>query len=178
MIRSREDLTTVIENEPALNFRTPTDDDDGKEIWHLIKNTGVLDLNSSYNYLMWAKYFDQTSVVVERNKKIVGFISGFIQPNKPDHLFIWQVAVYDSERKKGLALSMLKAILKRSTCKDVHYLEATVSPSNKASAALFKKLAVELKTNCQITECFTVNQFTVIEHEAENFFTIGPFQNA
>lgn len=177
MISSKQSVATVLEYEQESHFRMPTDDD-GKAIWQLIKKIGVLDLNSSYNYLMWTKYFDQTSVVVERNQKIVGFISGFIQPNQPNHLFIWQVAVDDSERKKGLALNMLKAILKRSTCKDVHYLEATVSPSNEASAALFKKLAVELKTNCQITECFTENQFPGKDHEAEQLFTIGPFQNA
>lgn len=175
MISGKGDIATVLECEKESLFRTPTDDD-GKEIWQLIKNIGVLDLNSSYNYLMWAKYFDQTSVVVERNKKIVGFISGFIQPNKPTHLFIWQVAVDNSERKKGLALNMLKAILNRSICKEIDYLEATVSPSNEASAALFQKLAIELKTDCQITECFTENQFPGKDHEQEQLFTIGPFR--
>lgn len=158
-----------------LTFRMPTEDD-GKGIWKLVKETGVLDLNSSYSYLMWAKFFDKTSVVVEVDQEIVGFISGFIQPNAPNTLFIWQVAVAHSQRKKGLATRMLKAILHRLESRNIQCIEATVSPSNEASAALFQKLAKDLQTTCTVKTFFTEDLFPGKGHEAERLFQIGPFQ--
>ncbi len=164
----------VLEREDEILFRTPTEED-GQEIWQMIKKTGVLDLNSSYSYLMWAKFFDETSVIAESDGQAVGFISGFIQPKKPDTIFIWQVAVDESARGKGLASRMLQDILHKVSCRNIRYLEATISPSNKASQALFKKLARDLKTSCEITGCFTEDQFPGEGHESESLFRIGPF---
>lgn len=172
-VRTRRRKETV-EGSPL--FRLPTEED-GKEIWHLIKGTGILDLNSPYSYLMWTKFFDKTSVVVEVNEKIVGFISGFIQPNAKDTLFVWQVAVDESQRGKGLASKMLQAILHRYSCRNIRYLEATVSPSNKASQALFRKLSRDLQTTCHVTTFFTKDQFPETGHEEEQLFKIGPFVN-
>lgn len=167
----------VVEREEDLILRMPTQED-GKAIWLLIKETGVLDLNSSYSYLMWSKFFDETSVVVELNEQIVGFISGFIQPNDPNTLFIWQVAVDASQRGKGLASRMLQAILHRKACRNIRCLEATVSPSNQASQALFRKLSRDLKTKCHVSEFFTEHQFPGKGHEEELLFKIGPFYQA
>lgn len=165
----------VAEPKENLIFRKPTEED-GKEVWQLIKNTGVLDLNSSYSYLMWSKFFDETSVIVEETNKVISFVSGFIQQKSPDTIFIWQVAVDETARGKGLASRMLQSILQRDACRNIRCIEATVSPSNIASQALFRKLARDLKTECNVTECFTENQFPGTGHEDELLFTIGPIQ--
>lgn len=165
----------LLERSDNFLFRTPVVED-GKQIWQLIKDAGTLDLNSSYSYLLWTKYFGDTSVVVESNGQLVGFISGFIQPKAPDTLFVWQVAVDASKRGKGLASRMLQALLHSYACRNIRYLEATVSPSNKASQALFRKLARDFETDCKVTNCFTEEQFPGKGHEAERLFTIGPLQ--
>ena len=67
----KKSSVAVVEREKDLILRMPTEED-GKEVWRLVKETGVLDLNSSYSYLMWSKFFDNTSVVVEVNEQIVG----------------------------------------------------------------------------------------------------------
>ncbi|GGK01938.1 L-2,4-diaminobutyric acid acetyltransferase [Lentibacillus kapialis] len=163
------------EREGELGFRKPTKDD-GSEVWELIKHTGVLDLNSSYSYLMWCEIFSETSIVVEREGNTVGFISGFIHPDQPDTLFIWQVAVDDSERGNGIATKMLYHLLKREGCGDVNHVEATVSPSNTASQQLFKGLAKKLNTKCVIHDYFTSGDFPSEGHEDELLFKIGPIQ--
>lgn len=161
-------------NESSLVFDLPTVED-GQYIWHLVKHTGVLDLNSSYSYLLWAKYFSNTSIVVKSGQKVVGFISAFIAPEKEDTLFVWQVAVDESMRGKGLATRMLREILCGNRCRNIQYLETTVTPSNVASTALFKKLAKELNTQYTIVEGFTEEQFPGKGHEAEELYKIGPF---
>lgn len=161
-----------------FHFRKPTKED-GAAVWQLIKDMKVLDLNSSYSYLMWCEIFSETSIVAEREGNIVGFISGFIHPNNRETLFIWQVAVNTSERGKGLATKMLRELLIRSTSNNVQYVEATISPSNKASQSLFRGLAQKLDTDCNVSDYFTSKDFPDEgeEHEDELLFKIGPIKN-
>lgn len=123
---------------------------------------------------MWCKFFSDTSIVVEEEGDIVGFISGFIKPQTPHILFIWQVAVHESQRGKGLATRMLQNILNRTVCEDVQYLEATVSPSNTGSIHLFKGLAKKQDTTCNVRQCFTTDDFPGEGHEDEELYRIGP----
>ncbi|MGM8212809.1 diaminobutyrate acetyltransferase [Virgibacillus sp. W0430] len=162
-----------------LFFRKP-DKEDGAGVWELIKETGVLDLNSSYSYVMWCEIFSETSIVVEdKNGDTVGFISGFIHPDTPDTLFIWQVAVDESARGQGLATRMLFKLLEREQENSIRYVEATVAPSNVPSKRLFQGLAQKLDTKCLITEYFSSEHFPEEgqeDHEDELKFRIGPIE--
>nr|WP_240511880.1 diaminobutyrate acetyltransferase [Paludifilum halophilum] len=141
----------------------------------MIKRAGVLDLNSSYSYLMLCKFFSETCVIAEENDRIVGFVSAFIPPESQDTVFVWQVAVDASQRGKGLGKTLLKELLNRNACDDVRFLEATVSPSNVPSQSLFKSVAKDLDTQCQVFECFPENLFPDEQHESEWTYRIGPF---
>jgi L-2,4-diaminobutyric acid acetyltransferase len=149
-------------------------EEDGAGVWALIEEAGVLDLNSSYSYLMLCKFFPDTCVVAENNDDIVGFISAFRPPNDDDVIFVWQVAVASSERGEGLASRMLQDLLEREDCSEVQYLEATVSPSNIPSQSLFRGLARKLNTQCEVSECFPENMFPDEGHEVEMTYRIGP----
>lgn len=148
--------------------------EDGGEIWELIKNTKVLDLNSAYYYLILCKYFKNTCVVAENNQQIVGFVSAFFHPEKPNVLFVWQVAVDESQKGKGIASSLLEELLNREECANISYLETTISPSNKASKALFNKLARKLGTSMNETESISTEIFPNENHESEQTYQIGP----
>ncbi|MCT1903034.1 diaminobutyrate acetyltransferase [Oceanobacillus sojae] len=169
------ETTLTVEFETDFYFRKPVKDD-GAAVWELIKNSKVLDLNSSYSYLMWCDIFSETSIVAEKDGKTLGFISGYKNPNNQNKLFIWQVAVDASARGNGLATKMLLQLLKRKACKDIDYVEATVSPANQPSQALFKGLAEKLDTDCQISDYFIADDFPdeEEEHEDELLFTVGP----
>ncbi|WP_244943850.1 diaminobutyrate acetyltransferase [Siminovitchia fortis] len=159
----------------AIYFREPTADD-GSEIFELVKKSKVLDVNSSYSYLMWGKYFNKTSIVAVADRKIVGFISGFLQPTAPDTLFVWQVVVDRSQRGKGLATTLLLKLIKRLEHTNIRFLEATVTPSNAPSNNLFKGLAKKLETRYTKYECFSEEQFPDPSHEAEIAYRIGPLK--
>lgn len=158
-----------------VQFREPTGDD-GKRIWQLVKDTGVLDLNSAYSYMMLGRYFHSTCAVAERDGELVGFVSGFVPRERPDTLFIWQVAVAASERGRGLGKALFMELLKRESQGRIRFVEATVSPSNVASASLFRSLARELGTDLNTEECFKAEQFPGTSHEAEDLFRVGPFE--
>jgi L-2,4-diaminobutyric acid acetyltransferase len=159
-----------------IRMRTPNEED-GPGIWELVKSTGVLDLNSAYSYLMLCKYFSGTCVVAERDNKIVGFLSSFRPPSDPGVIFVWQVAVAGSERGRGIGSALLKELLKREECKGVRYLETTVTPSNMPSQSLFRGLARDTGTRCEISECFSSDLFPAGGHEAELMYRIGPLRN-
>jgi L-2,4-diaminobutyric acid acetyltransferase len=167
-------IATLEKENSEFHFRKP-DKEDGADVWALIKNTGILDLNSSYSYLMWCEFFSETSIVAERDNRVTGFISGFKRQTSPETLFIWQVAVDESERGKGLGTDMLFHLLGRTDYEDIHYLEATVSPSNKPSQKLFHGLAEKLDTECEVSDCFSTGDFPEQGHEDELIYRIGPF---
>lgn len=158
-----------------FQLRIPVEED-GKGIWQLIKNTKVLDLNSAYSYLLLCKYFSDTCVIAEVGGKIIGFISAFCPPTDPEVIFVWQVAVDEAFRRRRLGMTMLKHLLERETCSKIRFLEITVTPSNKAAEALYRKLAAELNTVCELYTCFPTRLFPGGQHEDELMLRIGPFK--
>ncbi len=160
---------------PAIHFRRPQIDD-GARIHRLIDECKPLDLNSVYNYLLICAHFSDTSVVAEMQGNIVGFISAYLKPADRSVVFVWQVAVSGKARGRGLAKKMLKEILSRPACQQVKYLETTVTPSNKASRALFQSLARDLNTECAESTLFTQDHFGGGQHEEEVLHRIGPIQ--
>jgi len=159
-----------------IKFRKPCVQD-GAGIWNLVRETEVLDLNSAYCYLMLGKYFPDTCLVAEYEQKIAGFVSAFLPPQNPEVVFVWQVAVAGSMRKKGLGTKLLKELLKREACEKVRFLETTVTLSNVASQSLFCRLARNTRSHLEVTVCFPANLFpTKSNHETEFLFRIGPLQ--
>ena len=146
-------------------------------MWKLAKDTGVLDLNSVYSYLMLCRYFSDTCVLAENERIIQGFVTGFCPPDPPNTVFVWQIAVEASCRGQGLALTLLRELLKRPACAGVRHLETTNTPSNIPSKALFTRLAEEFGALVDVSPCFPETLFPQGRHEAEWLTRIGPIQN-
>lgn len=150
---------------------------DASAMWELVRDSS-LDTNSPYAYLMLAHYFSETCVVADRGGELSGFVSGFVPPDRHRTLFVWQVGVCDQARGYGLATRLIATALQRETCQDVAYVEATVTPSNAASLALFRGLAEKLGTHCRETTCFPAHLFPGAGHEEELLLRIGPFDRS
>jgi L-2,4-diaminobutyric acid acetyltransferase len=160
--------TTITLRQPCLA--------DGAAMCQLVQETAPLDPNSCYAYLLLATHFADTCVVAEAADELVGFVAAYRPPSDPEVLFVWQVGVKSTARGKGLAKTMIRSLLERDACRDVAFLEATVTPSNTPSQALFRSLATEQKASCQETCWFPPEVFGAKQHEAEHLFRIGPLQ--
>jgi L-2,4-diaminobutyric acid acetyltransferase len=145
------------------------------DVFALIEACPPLDTNSSYCNLLQCGHFSSTSVAAEANSELVGFISGYLQPDQPETLFIWQVAVGSQARGLGLASRMLIDILSRPSCSTVRYLETTITRDNKASWALFERLAATLSTTIDSSEWLDQQQHFKGQHPSELLVRIGPF---
>lgn len=160
---------------PEITLRPPQLGD-AAGIHQLVRCCGPLDINSQYLYLLLCHHYAQTCAVAERGGVVVGFVSAYRPPVDPETLFIWQVAVAPQERGQRLAFRLIEHILSRPGSVDVCWLEATVSPSNVPSQALFQSLTRELGTQCCVSPLFTEQLLSGAEaHESEELYRIGPF---
>lgn len=132
--------TTIRNTGPAVVLRTPRLGD-GAQMWRIAKDSAVLDANSSYAYLLWCRDFASTSVVAELNGRIVGYVIGFVRPQAPDTVFVWQIAVERSQRGRGTGAELLHVLLNSVAAQGVSVLETTISPDNLASIAMFTSVA-------------------------------------
>lgn len=146
---------------------------DGGAMWRLARESGVLEENAEYTYHMFSQFFGETSTVAEVDGEAVGFVAGFRPPYREDSLFVWQIAVDESVRGRGLAAAMLHGLIQRLSPR-IHYLEATVTPSNEASKRTFRKIGRELDANVSEEILFPGDRFHGPSHEDEVLFRIGP----
>ena len=166
---------TIQPADAAITLRQPCLQD-GAAMCQLVQETTPLDPNSCYAYLLLCTHFSDTCVVADEGGDLIGFVSAYRPPTDPDVLFVWQVGVKPVARGRGLAKRMIRNLLERDTCESVNFLEATVTPSNVASQALFRSLADEHDVRCAERCWFPAETFGSGEHEAEVLFRIGPLQ--
>ncbi|GAA6135966.1 diaminobutyrate acetyltransferase [Oceaniserpentilla sp. 4NH20-0058] len=158
----------------AIELKVPKDTD-GMLVHKLVQSCPPLDTNSAYCNLLQCTHFADTSVAAVLDEQLVGFISGYILPARPDTLFIWQVAVSDQTRGQGLASKMIQHILQRANCEQVAFIETTITESNEASWALFGSMARKLEATLERSEMFEKQAHFHGEHDSEMLVRIGPF---
>ena len=160
----------IILNKPSAS--------DGMAINALIAACPPLDTNSVYCNLLQASHFSETSIMANtEGDQLVGFVSGYFLPSSADTLFVWQVAVSERARGQGLAKKMVTALLKRSACLNVRYIETTITASNKGSWALFKRLADDLNAELNESVMFDQQAHFKGRHDTEYLVKIGPISH-
>lgn len=148
--------------------------EDGMAVFELIGKSPPLDTNSSYCNLLQCSHFANTSVAAEIEGEIIGFISGYPIPNRPDTLFIWQVAVAEQARGIGLASRMISHILARSSCAGIIFVETSITQDNTASWALFKSFAKTHSIELQSSAWMDKEIHFAGQHNSEALVRIGP----
>lgn len=144
--------------------------DDGAAMWRLARDSRVLDLNSSYSYLLWTRDFADTSVIAAVDDESAGFVSAYRRPEEPSTLMVWQVAVAEEHRGRGLARRMLDHLAAEH---DVDHLETTITEDNHPSIALFTSFASAHGSTVERRPLFPADAFPD-GHLPELLFRIGP----
>ncbi|MEU8949855.1 diaminobutyrate acetyltransferase [Streptomyces sp. NPDC048489] len=155
---------------------------DGAALWRIAKDSGTLDLNSSYSYLLWCRDFAGTSVVArdtaDPTGRPVGFVTGYVRPECPDTLLVWQVAVDASHRGRGLAAALLDGLTARvARERTISGIETTITPGNTASERLFTSYAARHGAQVEREVLFGSGQFPNGPdgpHDPEVLYRIGP----
>ncbi|MEV8307565.1 diaminobutyrate acetyltransferase [Streptomyces flavidovirens] len=151
--------------------------EDGAAIWRIARDSKALDLNSSYSYLLWCRDFAATSVVARDSPggDPIAFITGYIRPERPDTLVVWQVAVDHAHRGRGLAGTLLEALSEKVAARQgVKAIETTVTPDNTASNRLFTSYAERRGARLEREVLFHGGLFPEGTHLPEVLYRIGP----
>ncbi|TWP35860.1 diaminobutyrate acetyltransferase [Leekyejoonella antrihumi] len=154
----------------TVALRQPTVDDGG-ELWRMATESQTLDVNTSYAYLLWCRDFGTTSLMAEIDGEPAGFVIGYVRPENPETLMIWQVAVDSSHRGQGLARTLLDGLVDRVP--GVTRMETTITDDNRASIALFTSFAKRRDASIQRDDLFGDHHFPD-NHDAERLYTIAP----
>ncbi|MFF3611287.1 diaminobutyrate acetyltransferase [Streptomyces sp. NPDC002580] len=177
MTAARTDLSAeFLEMPEDLRIDRP-DVADGAALWRIAKDSGTLDLNSSYSYLLWCRDFAGTSAVArDAEGRPVGFVTGYVRPERPHTLLVWQVAVDAAHRGRGLAARLLDGLSARvSAERGLSVVETTITPGNTASERLFMSYARRHGAPVEREVLFGTAQFPDGPHDPEVLYRIGPF---
>ena len=162
-----------------LKLRAPTVED-AHAICELVCDSDVLDSNSLYCYLLLCRHFAETCLVGVIDDEVIAFVSAYRPPNRPDSIFVWQIAVAGSHQRHGLGSKLLNALTGLRAVQSCSFIEATVTPSNQASLRMFQRLAERLNAPLETVEGFAQDLFGSEEssnaalHEEERLIRIGP----
>jgi len=149
---------------------------DGHALHKLVARCAPLDPNSVYCNLLQCSDFADTAIAAEgRNGELVGFISGYRPPARPDTLFVWQVAVDSRCRGQKLGQKMLLALIERLAPAGVRYIETTITPGNLASENLFARVFATLSAPVERSVLFSRQEHFEGEHDDEVLYRAGPF---
>jgi L-2,4-diaminobutyric acid acetyltransferase len=164
---------TEVENRPTLIVDRPTIADGGA-MWRITRDSQLLDSNSSYAYLLLARDFAQTCAVARLGDEVAGFVTGYLRPDEPSTLVIWQIAVDGIHRRAGIASALLNHLIDRMVMDGVRHLETTITSTNTASISLFTAVAVHRSAALAVSELFSAEMFPD-GHDEERLYRIGPF---
>ncbi|MFI2103294.1 diaminobutyrate acetyltransferase [Isoptericola sp. NPDC019693] len=169
----------------GLTVRPPTTTD-GAAMWRLARDSGSLDLNSSYAYLLLADHFAATCRLAflpdgpdgpdgpDAEGDAVGFVSAYRLPADPATLFVWQVAVDPRARGRRVAGRLLDAVVDGAPDDGgpaVTRLHTTVTTDNASSRRLFARWAAARGATLRETTGYEAEHFPD-GHEAEPLLVI------
>ncbi|MBC9726873.1 diaminobutyrate acetyltransferase [Streptomyces sp. TRM68367] len=149
---------------------------DGAALWRIARDSQALDLNSSYSYLLWCRDFAGTSAVARDERgEPVGFVTGYLRPDRPRTLLVWQVAVDTAHRGRGIAAALVDGLVARAVAEHgVTGVETTITPGNTASERLFTSFAERHGARLEREVLFGTEQFPDGPHDPEVLYRIGP----
>ncbi|MEQ8320405.1 MAG: diaminobutyrate acetyltransferase [Rhodospirillales bacterium] len=160
-----------------LILRRPTPED-GVAVNELVEQCKPLDENSVYCNLLQCSHFSETSSLAELGGDVAGFVSGYVVPEEPDSLFVWQVAVAPDARGLSLAKRMVFDILRRPSAKGIRRIKTTITPDNKASHGVFNSIARELGAEVDRDVLFDKEDHFDGQQKTEMLWDIGPFKRS
>ncbi len=164
--------TPVVNSQTEIRRPTVAD---GAEAWRIARDSGSLDLNSSYAYLLYFRDFAATCRVAVVDGVVAGFLLANRPPARQQNLFVWQIAVDEQFRGRGIAALMLDAAASDVTLSPIiTMVETTITDDNIASQRLFRAFAERRGNSAvRVTSLLNSDHFPD-DHAAEPLYEIGP----
>jgi L-2,4-diaminobutyric acid acetyltransferase len=165
---------------PSLSF-APLRPEHGKALHALVAACKPLDENSLYCNLLQTSHFGATSMGAwqqpsnaDHAPQLVGSVTGYFLPDAPQTLYIWQVAVLNDARGRGIGQSLLRHLLANQAPSAVAKMQTSITSSNRASWQLFERFAQTLNAPTHVSVLFETEKHFGGAAPTEHVLTIGP----
>ncbi len=99
-----------------------------------------------YVYWIMKEYFPSSNYVVSTENKIIGYICALPSIDKQSY-FIWQIVIDEEYRGKKVAALLVDRIIEEAKLKGFKRLDLTIDCNNMASYNLFKRTAIDHKSD-------------------------------
>ncbi len=148
-----------------MNIRncTPGDIDQVRQLVNVCKPLG---LHRKGTYWVLFTYFNDSCFVLEKDKKIIGFISGMKSTSQEGVFHIWQVGVFVTHRGQGHAYKLIEKILQRAKELGCSKVQFTIEVGNDKSLGLFTKYAK--KNHIPMKKLYHIGYYDSLSKEREN----------
>ncbi|HEY7970690.1 MAG TPA: GNAT family N-acetyltransferase [Candidatus Limnocylindrales bacterium] len=127
----------------AIAFRRPTEDDQprvvervdhwfgGRRVWPLVGRT-------------WFRHFASTSLLAEdteaADRAPLGFLLGFVSPDRPDEAVLHLVAVEPNHRRLGLGRRLVDAFAADAAAAGARSIRAVAWPDDRPAVVFFRAI--------------------------------------
>jgi ribosomal protein S18 acetylase RimI-like enzyme len=101
-------------------------------------------------------HFRQTSFVIEREGKIVGFLIGFLSQTYPDQAYIHFAGVHPDHRRRGLASMLYEHFMGVARNHGCRVVRCVTSPVNRASIAFHLRTGFSIEPGDKVIEGISV----------------------
>ena len=91
-------------------------------------------------YHMFTKFFKTTSLVIEDNKNIKGFLIGFISQENNENAYIHLLCIENVLRRQAMAEKLVKEFINIVCSLDCKKLFLVCKPSNKTAINFYNKM--------------------------------------
>ncbi|MFL5715206.1 MAG: GNAT family N-acetyltransferase [Chloroflexota bacterium] len=89
---------------------------------------------------LWFQHFTGTSWIAEDDERIVGFLVGFISPDRPDEGYIHMVGTSPNHRGAGLGRMLYERYFEDMRERGVRRVAAVTWPGNRGSVAFHRAM--------------------------------------
>lgn len=145
---------------------------DVDKIRKFVKRSKPLDLHTVFTYWTLFKYFGDTCFVLEKEGRIIGFISSLLSSNQPDTLYLWQIGIDPDYRGNRYAEILLKRVVEAARAKDCKGLQVTIAHENRSSYRLFSRFALEQGLTMDKTGAVDIFDSLTKEKTVEDLYEI------
>ena len=90
---------------------------------------------------LWFQHFTGTSWVAEDgNGRLVGFLVGFISPDRPDEAYVHMVGTSPNHRRSGLGRTLYERFFEDVGARGVRHVLAVTWPGNRVSVGFHRTM--------------------------------------
>lgn len=119
----------------------PMKEKDIAQIRELVNFCKPLDLHTAFTYWILAKYFNNTCLVLEDKKTIVGYAGGMKSSAKKEVFYLWQIGLLPKYRGTGFFGLLLDKVMEAAKKSGCNTLQFSVLSDNYQSIAAFSSYA-------------------------------------